>query len=139
MYKPLTEWWKKFLGKDVEKVIVTNKLDEDPLFILTSQYGYSATMEKVNRAQALQNQDKSQNYMMAKKTLELNPHHSVMKELLQKVKDSVDGQLDETTEDLARLMFNMAMLNSGFNIDEPSDMTTPLQKLINVGFGLKRD
>lgn len=139
MYKPLTEWWKKFLGKDVEKVIVTNKLDEDPLFILTSQYGYSATMEKVNRAQALQNQDKSQNYMMAKKTLELNPHHSVMKELLQKVKDSVDGQLDEATEDLAKLMFNMAMLNSGFNIDEPSDMTTPLQKLINVGFGLKRD
>jgi len=126
MYKPLTEWWKKFLGKDVEKVIVTNKLDEDPLFILTSQYGYSATMEKVNRAQALQNQDKSQNYMMAKKTLELNPHHSVMKEMLQKVKDSVDGQLDEQTEDLARLMFNMAMLNSGFNIDEPSDMTTPL-------------
>jgi molecular chaperone HtpG len=64
--------------------------------------------------------------MMAKKTLEINPHHSVMKELLSKVKDSVDGQLDEATEDLARLMFNMAMLNSGFNIDEPSDFTSPL-------------
>lgn len=50
MYKPLTDWWKKFLGKDVEKVTVSNKLDEDPLYILTSQYGYSATMEKVNRA-----------------------------------------------------------------------------------------
>ena len=55
MYKPLTDWWKRFLGKDVEKVTVSNKLDEDPLYILTSQYGYSATMEKVNRAQALQN------------------------------------------------------------------------------------
>ena len=52
MYKPLTEWFKKFLGKDVEKVIVSNKLVDDPLFILTSQYGYSATMEKVNKAQA---------------------------------------------------------------------------------------
>lgn len=52
MYKPLTDWWKKFLGKDVEKVIVSNKLVDDPLFVLTSQYGYSATMEKVNRAQA---------------------------------------------------------------------------------------
>ena len=77
--------------------------------------------------------------MMAKKTLEINPHHSVMKEMLTKVKDSVDDKLDEATEDMARLMFNMAMINSGFNIDEPSDFTGPLQKLINVGFGLKRD
>jgi HSP90 family molecular chaperone len=50
MYKPLTDWWKKFLGKDVEKVVISNKLVDDPLFILTSQYGYSATMEKVNKA-----------------------------------------------------------------------------------------
>jgi heat shock protein beta len=52
MYKPLTDWWKKFLGSHVEKVTISNKLDDDPLFILTSQYGFSATMEKVNRAQA---------------------------------------------------------------------------------------
>ena len=56
MYKPLTEWYKKELGKDkVEKVTITNKLDEDPAYILTSQYGYSATMEKINRAQAFAN------------------------------------------------------------------------------------
>lgn len=52
MYKPLTDWWKKHLGNQIEKVTVSNKLDDDPLFILTSQYGFSATMEKVNRAQA---------------------------------------------------------------------------------------
>lgn len=139
MYKPLTDWWKKFLGKDIEKVVISNKLIDDPLFILTSQYGFSATMEKVNKAQAFQNQDKSSSYMMAKKTLELNPHHSTMKSMLQAVKDSVDGKLEDTTEDLARLMFSMAMLNSGFNIDNPNDLTGPLQKLINVGFGLDRD
>lgn len=139
MYKPLTDWWKKFLGKDVEKVVISNKLDDDPLFILTSQYGFSATMEKVNRAQAFQNQDKAASYMLAKKTLELNPHHSTMKSMLEKVKESVDGKLDEATEDLATLMFNMGMLNSGFNIDNPSELTGPLQKLINVGFGLDRD
>ena len=77
--------------------------------------------------------------MMAKKTLELNPHHSVMKQMLQKVKDSVDGTLDQETQDLATIMFNMAMLNSGFNIETPNDFTSPLQKLINVGFGLNRD
>ena len=139
MYKPLTDWWKKFLGSQVEKVIVSNKLEDDPLFILTSQYGFSATMEKVNRAQAFQNQDKAANYMMAKKTLEINPHHSVMKELLNKVKNSVDGKTDAQTEDLANLLYNMALLNSGFNIDDPNQMTGPLQKLINVGFGLDRE
>lgn len=58
--------------------------------------------------------------MMAKKTLEINPHHSAMKEMLTKVKASVDNKLDDTTEDLAKLMYNMALLNSGFNIDEPT-------------------
>ena len=59
MYKPLTDWWKKFLGSEVEKVTVSNKLDDDPLFILTSQYGFSSTMEKVNKAQALSQQGKA--------------------------------------------------------------------------------
>lgn len=82
MYQPLTQWWKKHLGPKVEKVQVSNKLDDDPLFILTSQYGFSASMEKVNRMQAFQNQDKAAGYMMARKTLEINPHHGVMKEML---------------------------------------------------------
>ena len=55
MYKPLTTWYKKFLGSEVEKVVVTNKLDDDAAFITTSKYGFSSTMEKVNRAQAFQN------------------------------------------------------------------------------------
>lgn len=121
MYKPLTDWWKKFLGKDVEKVVISNKLDDDPLYILTSQYGYSATMEKINRAQAFQNQEKTASYMLAKKTLEINPHHSIMKELLTKVKASSDGKLGEEAEDSARLLFHMALLNSGFNIEDPTD------------------
>ena len=95
MYKPLTDWWKKYLGSQVEKVTISNKLDDDPLFILTSQFGFSATMEKVNKAQAFQNSDRQNSYMLAKKTLELNPHHSVMKEMLQKLKDSADSTLDK--------------------------------------------
>ena len=77
--------------------------------------------------------------MLAKKTLEINPHHSVMKEMLAKLKESSDEKLDEPTEDMARLMFNMALLNSGFSIEDPSAFTGPLQKLINVGFGLDRE
>jgi len=59
--------------------------------------------------------------------------------MLEKVKNSVDEKLDQATEDLAKLLYNMALLNSGFNIDDPNDMTGPLQKLINVGFGLDRE
>jgi len=139
MYKPLTDWWKKFLGKDIEKVVISNKLDDDPLYILTSQYGYSATMEKINKAQAFQNQEKTASYMLAKKTLELNPHHSVMKELLTKVKASTDGKIGEESEDSARLLFHMALLNSGFNIEDPTVFAGSLLKLINSGFGLARD
>ena len=82
MYKPLTEWMKKVLGKEVEKVTISNKLDDDPCYILTSQYGYSAQMEKINKAQAFANQEKAASYMLAKKTMELNPHHPVIKEML---------------------------------------------------------
>lgn len=139
MYKPLTDWWKKFLGREVEKVSVSNKLEDDPLFILTSQYGFSATMERVNRAQAFSNQEKAASYMMAKKTLEINPHHSIMKTMLEKLKQNPDEDLDEETKDNAKMLFTMALLNSGFSLDDPTDFTGSLQRLINVGFGLKRD
>jgi len=139
MYKPLTDWFKKHLGRQVEKVSISNKLVDAPLFIFTSQYGYSAQMEKINKAQAFANQEKAPSYMLAKKTLELNPHHSVMKVLLQELKESEDGALSEASTEYANLLFQMALLNSGFLIESPVDLTEPLERLIKVGFGLARD
>jgi heat shock protein beta len=123
----------------VEKVTISNKLDDDPCYIFTSQYGYSAQMEKINRAQAFANQEKAASYMLAKKTLELNPHHPVIKEMLNKVKAISDDSDDETLVEYADLLYNMALLNSGFLIDNPMDFTAPLQKLLKVGMGLRRD
>jgi HSP90 family molecular chaperone len=85
-------------------------------------------MEKINRAQAFANQEKAANYMLAKKTLELNPHHPVIKEMLNKVKQS-EGENEELETELseyADLLFNMAMLNSGFNIENPVEFSQPL-------------
>lgn len=76
--------------------------------------------------------------MLAKKTLELNPHHPVIKSLLNKVKEAGDGELDPDTIEYADLLYNMAMLNSGFLIENPTDFTQPMQKLIKLGFGLDR-
>ena len=138
MYKPLTDWYKKHLGRQVEKVSISNKLVDAPLFIFTSQYGYSAQMEKINKAQAFANQEKAPSYMLAKKTLELNPHHSVMKLLLEELKET-DGDLSEASAEYANLLFQMALLNSGFLIESPVELTEPLEKLIKVGFGLGRE
>lgn len=92
MYKPLTDWFKTHLGRNVEKVSVSDKLVDAPLFIFTSQYGYSAQMEKINKAQAFSNQEKTPSYMLAKKTLELNPSHPVMKKMLNELKEN-DNEL----------------------------------------------
>lgn len=138
MYKPLTDWYKNHLGKNVEKVSISNKLTDAPLFIFTSQYGYSAQMEKINKAQAFTNQEKAPSYMLAKKTLELNPSHPVMKKLLNELKEN-DNQLSEASKEYADLLFQMAIINSGFLVDNPMDLTEPLEKLIKVGFGLARD
>lgn len=104
MYKPLIDFLKKHLGKKVEKVGISNKLVDAPLFIFTSQYGYSAQMEKINKAQAFANQEKAPSYMMAKKTLDVNPHHPVMKVLLELVKEK-DGELDEDQLEYVDLLF----------------------------------
>lgn len=96
MYKPLTDWWKKHLGKRVEKVAISTRLVDEPAYVFTSQYGYSAHMEKVNRAQAFANQEKTADYMLAKKHFELNPHHPVMRELLERVK-ATGGSPEEST------------------------------------------
>jgi HSP90 family molecular chaperone len=141
MYKPLTDWLKDHLGKQVEKVSVSNKLDDSPLYIFTSQYGYSARMEKINKAQAFANQEKAPSYMLAKKALEINPHHGVMKVLLERVKaaSGTEEGVSADTKEYVDLLFQMALVNSGFSIDEPQSLTEPLEKLIRVGFGVPRD
>jgi heat shock protein beta len=96
-------------------------------------------MERINRAQAFANQEKAASYMLAKKTLEINPHHPVIKEMLNKVKDLGEGETNDELAEYADLLYNMALLNSGFLIENPTDFTLPLQKLLKVGFGIRKD
>lgn len=96
-------------------------------------------MEKINRAQAFANQEKAASYMLAKKTLEINPHHPVIKEMLNKVKSAAGGEVDPEVGDYGTLLYNMALLNSGFLIENPADFVAPMQSLLKVGFGLRKD
>jgi HSP90 family molecular chaperone len=81
------------------------------------------------------NQEKTPSYIMTKKTLELNPNHPVMKLLLQTVKQQ-DGSLDEASTEYADLLFEMTLLKSRFDLRTPTELTTPLERLIRVGFGV---
>merc|ERR1712093_392609 len=110
MYKPLTDWWKETLtevtekgamkdaGVKIEKVEVSKRLTESPVVVVTSQFGYSAQQEKIMKAQAFQNKDQL-SMMSGRKTLEINPNHPVIADLLSKVKaDKEDSDAEEEKE-----------------------------------------
>ena len=95
-------------------------------------------MEKINRAQAFANQEKASSYMLAKKIFEINPNHPTMKELLQRIKTS-GGDPDKDTVELADLIYDVAILNSGFVIDDTTKLNSNVQKLIKMGMGIPVD
>merc|ERR1712227_715952 len=128
MYKPLTDWWKdklsdftekgdlKDAGVKIEAVAISKRLTDSPVVVVTSQFGYSAQQEKVMRAQAFQN--KEQVGMMAgRKTLEINPNHPVVIDLLAKVK--ADNENDAAM-DTAHVLFQTALVESCYEIAHPS-------------------
>merc|ERR1712232_1008893 len=123
-YKPLTDWWKEKLtsftesgamkdaGVKVEGVAVSKRLVDSPVVVVTSQFGYSAQQERIMKAQAFQN--KEQISMMAgRKTLEINPNHPVIVDLLNKVKADKE---DKGAIDTAQVLFQTSLIESGYEI-----------------------
>merc|ERR1712183_538560 len=127
MYKPLTDWWKEKLtdltekgamkaaGVKIEKVEVSKRLTDSPVVVVTSQFGYSAQQEKVMKAQAFQNKDQLST-MSGRKTLEINPKHPVVSDLLNKVKADKE---DKAALDTAQVLFQTALIESGYEIADP--------------------
>merc|ERR1711982_193652 len=107
MYKPLTDWWKEKLTDFTEKVEISKRLTDSPVVVVTSQFGYSAQQEKVMKAQSFQNKDQV-SMMSGRKTLEVNPNHPVVVDLLSKIKASKE---DAAALDTAQVLFQTALIN----------------------------
>merc|ERR1712032_448194 len=147
MYKPLTDWWKEKLtdltekgamkdaGVKIEKVELSKRLTESPVVVVTSQFGYSAQQEKVMKAQAFQNKDQV-GQMSGRKTLELNPNHPVVVDLLGKVK--ADKQ-DMAALDTAQMLFQTALIESGYEIADPSALVNRVYRLMSKELGVDPD
>merc|ERR1711933_485750 len=120
------------LGSKVEKVIISDRMVNSPCSLVTGEYGWSANMERIMRAQALRDSTMSK-YMMAKKTMELNPTHPIVKSLKDKLSDDSG---DKSAKDLVMLLYETSLLTSGFSLEDPSSFSGRIHKLIRLGLSI---
>ena len=134
-FEPLTKLMKEVLGDKVEKVIVSDRIVDCFCVLTTSEYGWSATMERIMKAQALRDNTMT-SHMVSNKSMEVNPTHSIMTEL--KKKASADKS-DQTVTDLIWLLFDTSLLTSGCNLDEPTQFAGRIHRMIMVGLSIDDD
>lgn len=134
-FEGLCKIMKEILDKKVEKVTVSNRLVASPCCIVTSQYGWSANMERIMKAQALRDTS-TMGYMAAKKHLEINPDHSIVKTL--KEKADADKN-DKSVKDLVMLLFETSLLASGFSLEDPQVHAARIHRMIKLGLGIDEE
>jgi len=134
-FEPLCKVMKDVLDKKVEKVVVSSRLVSSPCCIVTSQYGWTANMERIMKAQALRDTS-TMGYMAAKKHLEINPDHAIVENLRQRAEADKN---DKSVKDLVLLLFETALLSSGFSLEDPAVHAKRIHRMIKLGLGIDED
>merc|ERR1740116_435270 len=134
-FEPLCKVMKDILDKKVEKVVVSNRLVNSPCCIVTSQYGWTANMERIMKAQALRDTS-TMGYMAAKKHLEVNPDHAIVETLRGK---SEADKNDKSVKDLVHLLFETSLLSSGFALEDPAVHAARIHRMIKLGLCIDDD
>ncbi|KAL9395106.1 hypothetical protein Peur_014391 [Populus x canadensis] len=135
-FKELTKWWKGALASEnVDDVKISNRLADTPCIVVTSKYGWSANMERIMQAQTLSDANK-QAYMRGKRVLEINPRHPIIKELRERVvKDPEDDSVKQT----AHLMYQTALMESGFILNDPKDFASRIYSSVKSSLSISPD
>uniref|UniRef100_A0A8C5PYC3 Heat shock protein 90 alpha family class A member 1 n=1 Tax=Leptobrachium leishanense TaxID=445787 RepID=A0A8C5PYC3_9ANUR len=134
-FENLCKIMKDILDKKIEKVVISNRLVESPCCIVTSTYGWTANMERIMKAQALRDSS-TMGYMAAKKHMEINPDHSIIETLRQKAETDKN---DKSMKDLVILLFETALLSSGFTLEDPHTHSNRIYRMIKLGLGKRLD
>jgi molecular chaperone HtpG len=125
-FKGVCDYIKSVLNDEVEKVVVSNRLEKYPFLLSTSEFGWTANMQRIAKAQTFGKQDMMQ-FMMGKKILEISPKH----EIVQKMKSRLELNSESDMKDLIRLLYDLALQSSGFNIENSTDFISRVLNLVS--------